>query len=115
MKSILAIKSALLYSIDGVGALVKERAFRQELLLGGVLAGIESSIGNKSALILLYLLGSYLLILITECINSAIEAVIDRIGPERHLLSKKAKDLGSAAVFMALIHFGIAWTASWFI
>ncbi|MDR1233740.1 MAG: diacylglycerol kinase [Holosporales bacterium] len=115
MKSILAIKYAFLYSIDGLRILLKERAFRQELILGFILGIIEYLFGDKPTLVLLYLLGSYFLVLITECINSAIEIVVDRISIEQHPLSKKAKDLGSLAVLISLIHLGIAWTISWFI
>jgi diacylglycerol kinase (ATP) len=55
------------------------------------------------------LLGSLAVVLITEMINSAIETVVDRIGIERHDLSGRAKDLGSAAVFLALMHVVLVW------
>jgi diacylglycerol kinase (ATP) len=55
------------------------------------------------------LIGPMLLVLIVELLNSGIEAAIDRIGPERHELSGLAKDLGSAAVFVAFILLGISW------
>ena len=53
-----------------------------------------------------------MLILLMEALNSAIEAAIDRISQEKHELSKKAKDIGSAAVFIAMIHFAIVWILS---
>ena len=56
---------------------------------------------------------AYVLILLAEAINSAIETTSDRISPEKHELSKKAKDIASAAVFIAIIHFAIVWILSW--
>jgi diacylglycerol kinase (ATP) len=101
------------YSMDGFRFLFKERAFRQEIMLGICLIGIEffreTPIGIR-----IYLISSFVLILVTECINSAIETVIDRIGLERHHLSKKAKDIGSAAVFITILHFAGIWLGSWF-
>ena len=55
------------------------------------------------------LIGSVLLLMLVELLNSAIEAVVDRIGPELHPLSGRAKDLGSAAVFIAMIILGVTW------
>lgn len=55
------------------------------------------------------LIGSVLLLMLVEILNSAIEAVVDRIGPELHPLSGRAKDLGSAAVFIAMIILGVTW------
>lgn len=55
------------------------------------------------------LVGSCLLVLIVELLNSAIESVVDRIGPERHELSGRAKDIGSAAVMLALLLAGLTW------
>ena len=55
------------------------------------------------------LIGSLLLVVIVELLNSSIEAAIDRIGPERHELSGRAKDIGSAAVFVALINVAVVW------
>ena len=57
------------------------------------------------------LIAAVLLVVIVEVLNSAIEAVVDRIGPERHELSRMAKDLGSLAVLLATILAGILWTA----
>jgi diacylglycerol kinase (ATP) len=55
------------------------------------------------------LIGSLTLVVMAELINSGIEAVVDRIGPDRHELSKKAKDVGSAVVLVALLNAGIIW------
>ena len=55
------------------------------------------------------MIGSVLLVLVVELLNSAIEAVVDRIGTERHELSGRAKDQGSAAVFIALVIVAITW------
>jgi diacylglycerol kinase (ATP) len=55
------------------------------------------------------LIASVLLVILTELLNSGIEAIVDRIGAERHELSKRAKDIGSAAVLVALINVSIVW------
>ena len=98
------------YSLQGlVFALREETAFRQELGLVILMTPLAFLIGNdlkESAL----LIATLLLVLIVELLNSAIEAAIDRIGPESHPLSGKAKDLGSAAVFIALILTGLIWS-----
>lgn len=111
--NLIAIKNAFLYSVSGLKYLLKERAFRQELGVGLILIVIEY-FRSIPHIMLGYLFLSYVLILICESINSAIEAAIDRVGPEMHELSKKAKDIGSAAVFISMLHFGIIWIISWF-
>ena len=85
-----------------------EAAFRQEAAIGLVLAPLAFWLGISVEQRLL-LLGSLLLVLITEILNSGIEAVVDRIGPEFHELSGRAKDLGAAAVFLSLCWVGITW------
>ena len=77
-------------------------------MLALVLAPLAFWLGQTSLQRLL-LLGSCLLVLIVELLNSAIEAVVDRIGPELHELSGRAKDLGSAAVFLSLLLAAAAW------
>jgi diacylglycerol kinase (ATP) len=114
MKSISAIKKAVFYSISGIRLLLKERAFKQELFLGLILGTIEFFRHTKIS-ILLYIIFSYIIVLITESLNSAIETVVDRIGLESNDLSKKAKDIGSAAVFIAIIHLAVIWIMSWFL
>jgi diacylglycerol kinase (ATP) len=97
------IYSAFWYSIDGLTSAWKhEHAFRQEaaLFLAGSIIALSLHI---SAFEKLLLIGVLTLILIVELINSAIEAVVDRISLERHPLSKNAKDFGSAAVLLTCL------------
>src|SRR4051794_2628172 len=103
------IASAMRYSVDGFRAAWRtEHAFRQEMLF--VVIGTAVALGLKiSAFEKLVLIAVLVLVLIVELINSALEAVVDRISLERHPLSKNAKDFGSAAVALAI---GIA-VASW--
>ena len=101
--------NATLYSYQGLVACWKyEAAFRQELLLTVCLTPLAFYI-TDNVLLRLFLLGSCLLILIVELLNSAIEAVVDRIGADYHDLSGRAKDLGSAAVFISLINVASVW------
>ena len=111
LENILAVKKAFFYSINGIKYLLKERAFKQELFCGVILIFIEF-FRNTSSAILLYLFSSFMLILLAEALNSAIESVVDRISIEKHELSKKAKDIGSAVVFIAMFHFTIIWVLS---
>jgi diacylglycerol kinase (ATP) len=85
-----------------------ESAFRQELWLCCLLLPVSLFIAS-SGIQLGLLIGSLLLILLAEVINSAIEAIVDRIGLELHELSGRAKDLGSTAVFLALCIFVVIW------
>lgn len=97
------------YSIKGLKAAFQhEAAFRQELFLCLLLIPAAFWLGQTTVERLL-LIGSCLLVLIVELVNSAIEAVVDRIGPELHELSGRAKDIGSAAVFIALAFTGVVW------
>ena len=97
------------YSLDGFRAAYKcEDAFRQEALLAALLIPVTfflpvSGIGQA------LMIASVLLVLIVELINSAIEATVDRVSLDRHHLSKRAKDMGSAAVFLALSNVVIVW------
>lgn len=103
------IFSAFFYSLDGFQSAWKgEHAFRQELLL--VVPGtVIALLLPVTAMEKLLLIGVLILLLIVELLNSAIEAVVDRVSLERHPLSKNAKDFGSAAVFLALTLAGITW------
>jgi diacylglycerol kinase (ATP) len=85
-----------------------EAAFRQEVWLGALLVPLAIWIGDNGVERAL-LIGSYLLVLIVELLNSGVEAVVDRIGLERHKLSGFAKDLGSAAVMLALLLLAATW------
>jgi len=97
------------YSMKGMSAALRhESAFRQEGLLFVVLLPVALWLG-QGVLQYILLIGSLLLVLIVELLNSAIEAVVDRIGDERHELAGRAKDMGSAAVFIALLNVGLIW------
>ena len=85
-----------------------EEAFRQEALLCAALAPVALWFGEDGVERAL-LIGSLFLVMIVELLNSGLEAAIDRIGQERHELSGRAKDIGSAAVFLALLNAGIIW------
>jgi len=93
---------AMGYSLQGLKSSFKyEAAFRQELLLAVILIPIACFL-EVSQIERILLIASLALVLIVEVINSAIEAVVDRIGSEHHQLSGRAKDMGSAAVFLTL-------------
>ena len=97
------------YSFAGLSwAWRKESAFRQELALVIVMAPLGWYLGN-SGLERAVLVGVLLLVLVVELLNSALEAVVDRFGDGHHELSKAAKDLGSAAVFVTLINVIVVW------
>ena len=85
-----------------------EAAFRQEVVLFIVLAPIGIVLGDNG-LERALLVGCLLLVLVAELLNTAIESVVDRVGLDYHDLSKRAKDLGSAAVFVALVTVGVVW------
>ena len=85
-----------------------EQAFRQELLLCTVLVPLAILLG-KSGVERGLLVASLLLVLVAELLNSAVEAVVDRVGEEHHELSGRAKDLGSAAVGLALVNVVVIW------
>ena len=103
------IWNALFYSLDGFSATFKhEDAFRFEVLLALILIPLAlhmhvSGVGKA------LMVGSVLLVLIVELLNSAIEAATDRISIEDHVLAKRAKDMGSAAVMLSLINVPVAW------
>ncbi|MEJ2553433.1 MAG: diacylglycerol kinase [Gammaproteobacteria bacterium] len=86
----------------------KESAFRQELMLVIVLTPLGWYLGG-SGIERALLIGVLLLVLVVELLNTAVEAVVDRFGDGHHELSKAAKDLGSAAVFVALINVIAVW------
>jgi diacylglycerol kinase (ATP) len=93
-------------------AYCQEAAFRQELFLAALMVPMAFALALWSALTwtqCALLIASVLLVLLTELLNSAIEALVDRISEDRHALSKRAKDTGSAAVFVALVNCGLVW------
>jgi len=103
------VRNALGYSLAGMrAAYVNEDAFRQEALLAALLIPLAlylqvSGVGRA------LMIGSVLLVLMVELLNSAIEATVDRISLENHHLAKRAKDIGSAAVFFALANVVAVW------
>jgi diacylglycerol kinase (ATP) len=101
--------NATRHSLEGLAAAVQhEAAFRQELLLAAVLVPLGLWLGDDGIERAL-LVGTVLMLLVVELLNSAIEAVVDRVSLENHALAKRAKDYGSAAVMIALATTGIAW------
>jgi len=97
------------YSLMGLASAWKhEPAFRTEIVLTPIIIPVALLLAENATELLL-LLGSWILVLIVELLNSAIEAIVDRIGTERHELSGRAKDLGSAAVFVTLMLAAVIW------
>jgi len=100
------------YSLQGmVAALRGESAFRQEMALAVVMLPAAFWLGRGWVEVAL-LAGSVLLVLIVELLNSAVEAVVDRVSLDLHELSKMAKDYGSAAVLLVLLLCGGIWAAA---
>jgi diacylglycerol kinase (ATP) len=103
------IWNATLYSIQGIRATWKnEAAFRQELTLCVFMIPLAFWVG-VTAVERVLLIATCLLVLLTELLNSAVEAAVDRIGEDRHSLSGRAKDMGSAAVFISLWTVAVTW------
>jgi len=101
--------NATRYSLSGLAAAARhEEAFRQELILAAVLVPLALWIG-RSGVERALLAGSVLVVLIVELLNSAVEATVDRISLEDHLLAKRAKDIGSAAVMLSLVSTALVW------
>ena len=97
------------YSLAGFRACYRhEAAFRQEVLVAVVLVPLGLWLGDDGVEKAL-LAGSWVLVMIVELLNSAVEAVVDRISLERHPLSKNAKDMGSAAQFVVLSMIALVW------
>ena len=99
------------YSLAGLRAAWHEKAFRQEALAAAVLVPLSFWLGHGWAEVAL-LAGSVVLVMIVELLNTGIETAIDRIGPEWHDLSKRAKDMGSAAVLLSLLLCISIWSAA---
>lgn len=103
--------AATRYSLAGLRAAWRhEAAFRQEVFVLVLLLPLAWWLGESMVQRIL-LVGSWLLVLVVELLNSAIEATVDRIGQDRHDLSARAKDLGSAAVMTSLILAAACWLA----
>jgi diacylglycerol kinase (ATP) len=99
------------YSIQGLVAGWQETAFRQEAIAAMILLPLAFWLGQSWVEIAL-LAGSVVLVMVVELLNTGIESAIDRIGPEWHDLSKRAKDMGSAAVLLSLLLCGGIWVAA---
>lgn len=103
------ILNALHYSLAGLRAAYRhEDAFRQEVwftlvMIPAALLAPASGVGKA------LMIGSVLLVLVVELLNSAIEATVDRVSLEHHRLAKRAKDIGSAAVLIALLNVAAVW------
>ncbi len=99
------------YSIAGLRVGLREPAFRQEVMLAGLLIPAAFWLG-RTWLETSFLIATIVIVMITELLNTAVERSIDRIGPEWHELSKTAKDLGSAAVLLSLLLCAGVWLAA---
>ena len=101
--------NAFHYSMAGIVAAYRnEDAFRQEVWLAALLVPLAlwlPASGTGKAL----MIASLLLVIVVELMNSAVDAAVDRVSLERHHLAKRAKDIGSAAVFVALVNAVVVW------
>jgi diacylglycerol kinase (ATP) len=108
-KGLVRLWNATGYSRDGILAAWRhEAAFREEILLAAITIPLAFYLG-KTGVERALLVGSIILILIVEILNSAVEAVVDKASPEMHDLAKRAKDMGSAAVLFSLINAAVIW------
>ena len=108
-KGLVRLWNALGYSSEGLAAAWRnEAAFRQELLLAVIAIPLAFYLG-KSGIERALMVGSIILILIVEILNSGLEAVVDKASPEKHELAKRAKDMGSAAVLLSLLNAATIW------
>ena len=97
------------YSLDGLRAAYRnEDAFRQEVRLALVLIPLALVLGHTSIERAL-MTACVLLVIVVELLNSAVEATVDRISLDHHLLAKRAKDIGSAAVLLSLLNLFVVW------
>ena len=99
------------HSLSGLCAAWSEAAFRQEAIAAAVLLPAAFWLARDWVQAAL-LAGSVLIVMIVELLNTAVEAAVDRVGPEWHALSKRAKDVGSAAVMLSLLLCGGIWLAA---
>ena len=103
------IRNAVIYSFAGFkSAWNNEMAFRLETIVIALMLPVGIWLG-QTVVEWALLVGSVMLVLITELLNSAVETVVDRIGAEQHILSKQAKDLGSAAAALSMLVAAIVW------
>lgn len=98
------------YSMEGLSAAYKnEDAFRQELRLALVLIPLASYLGH-TGMERAVMIACVFLVVIVELLNSSVEATVDRISLDHHLLAKRAKDIGSAAVLLSLLNLVVVWS-----
>jgi len=110
-KGLYRVYKAGIYSMQGIKAAWKhEAAFRQEVILMLLLTPAAFIVGTGLTQQLLLLVLAWLIVIV-EILNSAVEAVVDRFGGEMHDLSGRAKDMGSAAVFITLVLNAVVWAA----
>ena len=103
------IVRAFRYSLQGLGACYRhEAAFRQEVLAALLIVPLGLWLGRDGGERAL-LVGSWCLVMVVELLNSAVEATVDRVSLDSHSLAKRAKDIGSAAVFVALLNAAAIW------
>jgi len=103
------LANAFTYYVAGTLAAFKhEDAFRQEVILSTILIPLAIYLG-QTAIEQTLMISSVLLVIIVELLNSSVEATVDRISVKRHKLSKRAKDIGSAAVFFSLVNAAVIW------
>ena len=101
--------NAIGYSFSGLAEAVRnEDAFRMELVVAAIALPVGLWLG-PTGIAKALLVGSILLVLIVELLNSAIEAAVDRVSLENHRLAKRAKDIGSAAVMLSLVNAAAVW------
>ena len=110
-KGLVRMRHALGYSLSGLRAGLGETAFCQEALAALVMLPLAFWLGQSWVEVTL-LAGTVLLVMVVELLNTSIEATVDRIGPEWHELSKRAKDMGSAAVLLSLLLCAGTWLAA---
>lgn len=110
-RGVVRLWHAFQHSLHGLKAGCAEPAFRQEVLVALVLVPVSFWVGRSWVEVAL-LAGSVLLVMIVELLNTAVESAIDRVGPEWHPLSKRAKDLGSAAVLLSLVLAAGIWVSA---
>jgi diacylglycerol kinase (ATP) len=98
------------YSMEGLSAAYKnEDAFRQELRLALVLIPLAAYLG-RTGMERAVMIACVFLVVIVELLNSSVEATVDRISLDHHLLAKRAKDIGSAAVLLSLLNLAVVWS-----
>jgi len=104
------LMNALGYSMEGLSAAYKnEDAFRQELRLAFILIPLAVYLGH-TGMERAVMIACVFLVIIVELLNSSVEATVDRISLDHHLLAKRAKDIGSAAVLISLLNLVVVWS-----